>query len=88
MTEALPAISELRIFPNPGNGSFVLEHFLTGKIELSVFDIAGRLVFTEVVRAYGGPTQEGMNLSELAKGTCAVQVQNAETMAIQRVVVE
>src|SRR5204862_2526202 len=47
--ENLNSIFDVNVYPNPSSGEFTLEHFNLNKekISVSVYDIAGRLVFKE-----------------------------------------
>lgn len=88
VSESLAAPPELRVFPNPSNGSFLLEHSLSGKIDLRIVDITGRQVYMDVLRAFGGCTQHALDLTGLAKGTYSIELRHGDGTIEQRVVVE
>ena len=88
VTETLIGTVDLRVFPNPNNGAFALAHSLSGRVELRVFDIAGRQVHSEVIRGTGGRAQHVLDLSGLSKGSYTLQVQNNGGSVTQQVVIE
>lgn len=88
VAESLTASPELRVFPNPSNGSFLLEHSLSGRIDLRIVDITGREVYLDVLRAFGGRTQHALDLTGLAKGTYLIELRHSGGTIEQRIVVE
>lgn len=80
--------SELSIYPNPTKGSFALLHSLSGKVNLHVFDIAGRLVYSEVFSVNGEKTWHRLDLSTLTKGPYSLVVGDDNGRVSQRVVIE
>jgi len=88
VTESLSASPELRVFPNPSNGSFLLEHSLSGKIDLRIVDITGRQVYMDVLRAFGGHTQHALDLTGLANGTYSIELRTSGGTVTQRVLVD
>lgn len=88
VAEPLPLKPQLRVFPNPGTGAFMLEFTLSGKVDLRVFDVTGRQVHNEVLQGNSSKTQRTLDLSQLAKGGYSVQVGNAGAMVTQQVIIE
>jgi len=88
VSEVLSATPELRVFPNPSNGSIVLEYSVPGNANVRVLDITGRQVYTEVVVGIGGRVQRAVDLSGLAKGTYSIELRTSGGTGTQRVVVD
>ena len=60
--EDSPDFADISIYPNPGNGSFRIKAAQNFKLEtLSVYDAAGRLVFSKSVEAGDVILQTGLN---------------------------
>lgn len=62
-------ISSINIFPNPNNGNFVLELSSTKKQLLQVFDVTGKLMFTEFIQN-GKTTIDAGNLAQGVYNLC------------------
>ncbi len=67
---------EIKIFPNPAS-SYVEINFFTkqkGRIALNFYDISGKKVYTEILRASGVDLIERIPLSHLAGGIYALYI--------------
>lgn len=80
--------SNLHAFPNPSNGSFVLEHTLSGKVELRVFDLTGRQVYAALLQASNDRARAALDLVALNTGTYLLQVWSNGEVLSQRLVIE
>lgn len=69
------------IYPNPGNGNFTLELFTNSEKEITVMDITGKVILTELSRN----TQVSIDLSTYSDGLYFVKITSSgksETMKL------
>lgn len=77
-------LSLVSVYPNPTSGNMYLDlSALTGKTEVLVFDLTGKLLFAEEVQA-GQVAQVSTN--KLASGVYQIQLKNNGNESIQRFV--
>jgi hypothetical protein len=76
------------IFPNPSRGEFTLSLDLKGLVSVQVFDAQGRLVHTEAFNAQSGTTNKTLDLSNMAKGTYLLKVNNSGAALTELLVIE
>ena len=76
------------VFPNPGNGLFVIKTNLTNKVylQIKVYDLAGRLVFQEKT-AVAGPVDKSLDLRHLANGSYQLRLSDGEKYGTKRLVI-
>jgi hypothetical protein len=81
--------SSLTVSPNPGNGEFVLNCNLSAgdDVEVSITDVAGRVVYTYVQSANGTTFRLDMDLSPLAAGIYNVKVTNGANEGVTKLVI-
>lgn len=81
-------LSSFRAFPNPTGGQLTIafngEQVAT---TVSMFDASGRQLFREEMNAFGGDYYQQFDLSEYAKGTIVVQVQQGEKLYSEQIIV-
>jgi len=67
---------ELKLYPNPNNGSFSVEMTIdeTQDIELQVLSISGKLVWSEKFRNQAGNRRYPINIEDQAKGVYILKV--------------
>ena len=67
---------ELKLYPNPNNGSFSVEMTIneTQDIELQVLSISGKLVWSEKFRNQAGNRRHPINIEDQAKGVYILKV--------------
>ena len=82
------ALGGVRILPNPNRGQFTVELDLYGLTSMQVFNTRGALVHNEVFTASGARTQRSLDLSNVAKGSYTLLVENNGGRVSQRVVVQ
>ena len=77
-------------FPNPSQGQFTVELDAAQSMDLniSIYDLSGRVVMQETQMAHAGSNQININASSLAKGTYVLQIisngkQFVNTLVIQ-----
>lgn len=75
-------------FPNPSGGQITIE-FKAAPVAttLSMFDASGRQLYREEMNAFSGEYLQQFDLSEYAKGTIVVQVQQGEKLYSEQIVV-
>jgi len=76
------------VLPNPSEGLFILKMDLPSfaKLELSVFDVVGRQVFTSQLEAVSA-VQQPFDLQGLASGTYLLRVTDGEQSGVKRLVI-
>jgi len=88
-----PTGSDIRILPNPNNGSFTIKGAVgvTGdeEVSINITDMVGRVIYTDHFTAHNGNIDEKMQLnSTLANGTYILDVHSATTNTVLHIVVE
>ena len=81
-------LTNFRAFPNPTQGQITVE--FTGEpvaTTVSFFDLSGRQLFREELNAFDGRYSQQFDLSEYAKGTIIVHVQQGEKVFTEQVIV-
>jgi S1-C subfamily serine protease len=77
-----------KAFPNPTPGQLTIE--FKGEAvatTLSIYDAAGRQLFREEMNAFSGDYNQQFDLSEYAKGTIILQVQQGDKLYTEQVIV-
>ena len=84
-TEVLK-FQELDIYPNPNQGSFVLE--ISGleskELDLSVLNSLGQKIYHQTVRVENTNLNHNMNLSSMRSGTYFLKISDKEKVVIKR----
>ena len=76
---------DLYVFPNPSNGLFtVAVTGVTNTVKLSVFNIAGQLVYS---KDYANSFTDELNLSGLAKGLYLLKIESGYTSDYKKLVI-
>lgn len=88
VTETPNETAQLRVFPNPSAGRFLLETSLSGKIGMQVLDIAGRQVYTGSLPTNAGSGHHRLDLTGLSSGTYLLQVRSNATVISERLIIE
>ena len=73
---------EFSVYPNPNSGNFTIQLPSLEKAEASIIDVQGRLVHSQTI--YQGSTQVDLMLES---GVYFVQVKNAGTSSVTRIVI-
>jgi S1-C subfamily serine protease len=81
-------LTAFRAFPNPTQGQVTVE-FTTEPVATTVsfFDLSGRQLFREELNAFDGRYSQQFDLSDYAKGTILVHVQQGEKVFTEQVIV-
>lgn len=82
--------AEILIFPNPSNGNFTVsvEGINTGKINVEVLDLAGKVIYTNSMNVSASKTIVPMNLSGVSAGTYLVKLNTEAGSAMSRIIIE
>lgn len=82
------AIADLAIYPNPNNGSFNVTFTpMEKEVNVTVFDVRGRSIFTKKYEA-NGIFQQSLDLGNPSSGVYFVQIENAGSRETRKIVVE
>jgi serine protease Do len=82
------ALQAFRAYPNPTQGQVTVEFKGEAKeTVVSLFDLSGRQLFREELNAFDGNYQQQFDLSEYAKGTIVVHVQQSGKVFTEQLVV-
>ncbi|MES2701531.1 MAG: T9SS type A sorting domain-containing protein [Bacteroidota bacterium] len=76
---------EVVVYPNPGNGTFILNAKLpgAGTVRIAITDMAGRLVYENTARVINGRIEREVALSNvLAEGTYLLRLHAAEVNVV------
>ncbi len=68
----------IELYPNPNNGQFAIrsQSLPTGKYDLSIYDVRGKLVFTESSLNIGSDFLHTLNLGTLGNGVYMLRLSN------------
>ncbi|MDO5655952.1 MAG: zinc-dependent metalloprotease family protein [Flavobacteriaceae bacterium] len=81
--------SQIDVYPNPSNGLFNITTELAGKgVQLSVYDVSGKLLHTFSDQNATGMFRHELNLSHVAKGVYVLQVQSGTKMTSKKLIVK
>jgi S1-C subfamily serine protease len=82
------ALDDFRAFPNPTQGQITVEfHAEPVATLVSLHDLAGRQLFREELNAFNGAYNQQFDLSEYAKGTIMIRVQQGDRIFTRKIVV-
>jgi S1-C subfamily serine protease len=81
-------LDSFRAYPNPSQGQVTVE-FKAEPVAtvVTLYDMGGRQLFREELNAFDGAYNQQFDLSEYAKGTIIVHVQQAEKVFTEQIVV-
>lgn len=81
--------SSVYIFPNPANDHATVEYELSqaGNVDISVFDINGKLIVQEQFSKEGGTHQYQLNCSNIPRGMYVVSVRSGNTVKTSKFIV-
>jgi hypothetical protein len=84
------SLAGFTLFPNPSEGNFQLQFNTasTDLVELRVFDLAGRTVYTKDYKEVSGFFDEAISLGNMAKGIYLLRVVNGGKLSTQKLVIE
>jgi hypothetical protein len=85
VTDAVKGIS---IFPNPNNGSFVLQLTQLSNVEVRVLDQNGRIISRQIVNGGNSVQRLIMNLGRIANGVYLVEAISKEAVYTSKIVVQ
>ena len=84
------SIGRFRVYPNPGTGMFKLDYYVekSNSVNVEVFDITGRIVYSENLHAEKGIQTATIDLTHLSKGIYNLKIIFDEGIAAKRIVIE
>lgn len=83
--EHVPAVQELKVFPNPTTGAFIIQlDERQQDAELAIFDVLCQLIDRQVVHS----TEEELNLELAIPGVYKVVLQSGDYLATQTVIIQ
>ena len=74
--------NEISIYPNPSNGSFIIETNSTIKQIMQIYDVSGKLVLTQIING-----RATINASILADGVYNISLLNNEGVINKKLVI-
>ena len=87
--ETLNSTLSLQAYPNPGNGTFKISFTIseTSPVQLSVYDLAGRVAYTQSWPTKAAGHHEENITINAADGIYLLKIKNNEGQALQKIVV-
>lgn len=84
------SLAGFTMYPNPSRGDFKLQFNATSsdKVELRVFDLAGRSVYVKEYTNISGFFDEDVSLGNIAKGIYLLRVVNGGRLTTRKLIVE
>lgn len=78
----------INIFPNPNRGIFTLSFDTNdvNPVDLSIFDVTGKRIFTENYTSFGNSFKEEIDISNFETGIYLVQLQLENEVIVKRIV--
>lgn len=79
----------LNIYPNPANRNITADFTVSGNqpVNISIFDITGKLVLSTSKIYYSGPQTQKINISGLSKGLYILKVDLNQSTVIQKLTI-
>jgi hypothetical protein len=87
--ERFGELLDLRLFPNPNNGTFTvsfLQH-LKGDLQVEVIDLSGRVILNQLYTNHQGAFDNTYDLSHLASGMYQMRLRSPDGTAIRSFVI-
>ncbi|MFY0630508.1 MAG: zinc-dependent metalloprotease [Flavobacteriaceae bacterium] len=89
ITGECPSFAEFEMYPNPSNGSFILNLDLNNpEVKIRVFDLKGALIKTLNYANAGSRFSETVVLGDISKGLYIIQVSNGGNSYMRKIVIE
>ena len=86
------SINTLNLFPNPVNNQLTVEYMndITGlsQLTLNVYDVMGKLVYTNLVDSYEGDNAYYLDLSNFVNGMYIMEVTNGNNRQMQKFIIQ
>ena len=83
------SLSNVKIYPNPSNGTFNLSYSLTnsGNVSIAIIDELGQIVFASSEQRNSGQTNEQINMENLSAGIYSLRLQTSSGIMVKKLVV-
>jgi len=88
INEPLELGETLKVYPNPSSGRFEVSFAVTEASRLSILNLRGRTISSEIVRALPGLQRKAFNLTNLPKGTYVVKLERRNSVVSSRIVIQ
>jgi hypothetical protein len=83
------SISNLSIYPNPGNGVFTVSYTMpeNGNIRINIVDELGQIVYDNSMQKSAGRVSEQLNLENLSAGIYSLRLQTNNGITVRKLVI-
>jgi endonuclease I len=90
ISEQQSATDMIMIAPNPNNGNFMLNYFTTKdqKVTITLFDMVGKLVYSNETRVNKGSNSIDMNIQHLSKGIYNLMIVTGTGIKSDKIIIE
>nr|MBA3705155.1 T9SS type A sorting domain-containing protein [Bacteroidota bacterium] len=80
--------SNLKIYPNPSQGSLQINYIAIGRddLKINVIDAKGQLIYTETISSFEGEYSKVLDLGKQSGGLYFIEILNGKNKAVQRIV--
>ena len=79
---------EFAVYPNPSNGKFTVKLSTSEQVNLQLFDIRGRSIYSKKFEANGVTFNQELDLSTIASGLYILNVESAGKKEARRIIIE
>jgi hypothetical protein len=86
--EDVTGVKDVRVYPNPSEGRFTIQFEINGKGQLTISDIAGRVVATEEIAQASGLFEKSYELSREPRGIYFARVVTGGVVLTGKVVLK
>ncbi|NQY07051.1 MAG: T9SS type A sorting domain-containing protein [Flavobacteriaceae bacterium] len=83
------SIDNISLWPNPTNGDFNIQltNSTTDNVSVSMYDIQGREVYTNVFEGTGGLFQKELNLGNLSSGVYLFNIEHGNKSSTKKIII-
>ncbi len=86
--EGVEVVEMVEVYPNPTNGRFEVKFQADRSTRITILDLSGRTVATEVVNAQSGILQKSFDLTREPRGTYVVRIEQGGEVSSKRIIVQ
>ena len=73
------------IYPNPNNGSFVLQLNDKQTVEIDVYSVLGKIVYSEKISS---KRRHSINLKKMEKGMYTVRLKTSDKISFKQIIIQ
>ena len=83
-------VSSMALSPNPSQGEFAISFHLDGKgdTKVTVMDITGREIYSEIMKSFTGDFYTNINIAEYPKGSYFVQITQNDKVLTKKILIQ